>query len=66
MDYFTLALKDMIDASENQDGIMLQKLESDIIDAYKSGRLTHYEYETLTSVNVVFMKMWRKEGKQCG
>lgn len=61
---FKMYLLQLLNASNVKDGIRLQNLgEAEIIDSYKSGELTHREYETLEKVYNIFITEWRENHK---
>lgn len=61
---FKMYLLQLLNASNTHDGIRLQNLgEAEIIDSYKAGQLSHYEYETLERVYHIFITEWRENYK---
>ena len=61
---FKMYLLQLLNASNSHDGIRLQNLgEAEVIDGYKAGELSHYEYETLERVYHIFITEWRENCK---
>ena len=60
MTCFVLWLQELLSARYSLDGIQLQKLQSQIIDAYQINFLNDKEYKTLISIYEIFMNDYRK------
>lgn len=61
-DFKSLVLR-LLNASSVHDGIVLQKLEAEIIDKYKETTMTHYQYTTLSNMCSILLEDWRTNWK---
>ena len=60
---FKQMILNLIIAHTGKDGVALQKLEMETIDAYRETTMSHYQYTTLIGICEELLEDWRMNDK---